>query len=140
MDPLLIPELVRIKWLLLGILICALLVTVTVIYFCKHSLSLRRQQLSHQVKQVFINDAQEYLDKGLYSSLFDLCQQRTEDHPNDTAALWYLGQAQYKQQRYGEALKSFRQIQSIDPSFDKYAVEDFIEEIGERLTGPTGLM
>ena len=139
MDQALLQELVLIKWLLAGLLFCALLSTLALVLFCRLNLQAQRRQQTSQLKQDFLNQAQEQLDKGHYDSLFDLAWLRVNEYPNDVSALWYLGQAQFKKRQYGLALKSFKKIQSIDPSYDKYAVEDFIDEIAEHLTGPTKL-
>ncbi len=138
MDSQILVELINIKWLLIGLLICFLILVVVIAGSVYINLSFRRNAIHAELRQDFISEAQRHLDKGRFDELLKVSRKRVSEFPHDVSALWYLGQAHYQKEEYAPALDAFTKAQQLDPTWQKFSIEDYIEEIRSNMKGPRG--
>jgi len=136
MSDLILSELEIIKWLIAGILLCLSFISIAHVLTIIHTLRFRKTELEEGARNSFISDCHRHEDSGDYEALYQLAWKRNSDYPQDPTALWFLGIARYRQKQWGQALTAFKELQLIDSAWQKYAVEEYIEEIKLHLTGP----
>ena len=138
MNNLILNELVTIKWILFGVLLCLVLFLIWAILSMTYSIRARKTEFEAAARNAFISEAHQYEDAGEYEDLFQLAWNRVNSYPHDPNAHWYLAMAYYRRKEWGAALTAFKQLQNLDPAWQKYAVDEYLEEIKQHLTGPKG--
>jgi tetratricopeptide (TPR) repeat protein len=123
-----------IKWMLYGIYL--ILFFFGCVIFLNYRLS--KNRISSMMREDFMSEAQKLQDKGLHSELQELSEERINENHHDSSAHFYLGMSYYKRKQYGAALQAFTEIQSIDPAWEKFMVQDYIDEIKLNMKGPKG--
>lgn len=136
MNNLILSELETIKWLIGGVLFCLSLISINQIATVIHTVRFRKSEIEEGLRNTFISDCHRHEDSGEYESLYQLAWKRNSDYPQDPTARWFLGIAHYRQKQWGQALTAFKELQALDSAWQKYAVEEYVEEIKLHLTGP----
>jgi len=136
MNTLILSELETIKWLLVGVLFLLSVISIYYVISIIHTVRFRKSEIEEGVRNIFVSDCHRHEDSGDYEALYQLAWKRNSDYPHDTTALWFLGIAHYRKKQWGQALTVFRELQTLDSAWQKYTVEEYVEEIKENLTGP----
>ncbi len=138
MDSSILAELETIRWVLVAILICIGLITLFFAMSFVHTWRYRRNELEEGLRNQFVSEAHRHEDSGDYEALYQLAWTRNSNYPHDPTALWFLGISHYRRKKWGQALSAFKQLQALDPAWQKHTVEEYITETQEHLTGPSG--
>tara|TARA_R110002124_G_scaffold195275_2_gene362354 strand:- start:285 stop:701 length:417 start_codon:yes stop_codon:yes gene_type:complete len=85
----------------------------------------------------FVSDAKGLEDRGEYERLITLAASRIEDYPKDVIAWYYLAIARLRSKNYQGALEALGEIQSIDPHWEKDAIQEYLDEVRESMQGPS---
>ena len=133
MEQQILTELTTIKYLLWIILF---LIVAFVIYFLSRTVVGNLSQIDAIKRNQFLSIAQALEDQGKYSELKAEAQTRMNKYPKDVLAWWYYALAQYKSNELGGALSSFSELRSIDPAWQKEAVDEYVQEIRSAMKGP----
>ncbi|TVZ41914.1 hypothetical protein P886_1265 [Alteromonadaceae bacterium 2753L.S.0a.02] len=138
MNSLILNELVAIKWILCAILGCIIIIVLWFIMNMVYTFRNRKAELESAARNSFLAEAHQYEDAGQFDKLFELAWDRNNNYPHDPNAHWFMAISRYRRKEWGAALASFKELQRLDPAWQKYTVEEYIEEIKQNLTGPKG--
>ena len=138
MNDLILNELQIIKWLLVAVVTLISISILCALVFFKFMASVRKAQVNEFEKNTFVAEAHRLFDSGKFDELESISWNRSNEHPHDPAAVWFLALAHYKRAKWGLALSTFKKLQKLDPAWEKYTVEDYINEIQANMTGPKG--
>ena len=83
--------------------------------------------------KLFHGECQDFYDRGRYKELRGLCERRIKLHPDDKWALYYLGLALLRQEKYADAKAQFTRVRALDPQWGDSVIE-YLDEIDEKLT------
>lgn len=133
MSELYLSELVFIKWLLVAIL--SILVINLLIAMIRSYKNIRLG-IGDGVSKNFIAEGHRLEDAGKYELLSKMANMRINSHPNDPNGYWFLALAKFRNKEWLAALTAFKQIQKIDISWNKFTVEQYIEDSQNQLKGP----
>lgn len=136
MNDLVISELSAIKSILLAIFTILVFIgfymSINLIRIYKNT----RLEVEHKIRERFISEAHCLEDVGKYDLLSKLAKMRISSHPEDPNGYWFLALAKYRNKEWINALKALKQIQRIDVSWNKFTVEQYIEDAQSQLKGP----
>lgn len=133
MNDLILSELAFIKWLLiatLSILISNILISIV------RSYKNIRLGVELGVRERFMSEAHRLEDAGKYDLLAKLANMRINSHPEDPNGYWFFALAKFRNKEWVAALTAFKQIQRIDVAWNKFTVEQYIEDAKSELKGP----
>ena len=129
-------ELETIKWLLIAILVCAVIVALSFAVLTGFSWLSYGLIKESQKGAVFKKRAEQHLSNSDNRELIELATERINKSPQDYLAYWYLGKVQFHQGDLIEAKQNFQKVIELDPTMD-YSASQWIEEIDEKLeSGP----
>lgn len=134
MSDLILSELVLIKWLLSAILTILVFYTLTAIVRLYKKL---RTEIVLGVRERFMSEAHRLEDAGKYDLLSKLANMRINSYPNDPNGYWFLALAKFRNKEWAVALSTFKRIQKIDAAWNKFTIEQYIEDSQSQLSGPT---
>jgi len=127
-----ISELETIKWLLIAILVCAVIIAISFAVLAVFSGYGIQILMEKQKGAVFNKLAEEYLSNSKNRELIELANNRIKKSPQDYLAYWYLGKVQFHQGDLLKAKQNFQKVIGLDPTMD-YSASQWIEEIDEKL-------
>lgn len=125
-------ELTTIKWLLIAILICVLVIAVSFAVIAAVSLIGFGILKENQKGAVFQKLAEQYLRNSDNKALIELANERIENSPQDYLAYWYLGKVQFHEGDFVKAKRNFQKVIELDPTMD-YSANQWIDDIEEKL-------
>ena len=85
----------------------------------------------------FLSTATAYEDKGEFVELANLAGDRLKKYPKDLEALLHLATARLRMNNFQGALDAFSEIKSIDPHWQRYTIDSYLESARESMGGPT---
>lgn len=125
-------ELTTIKWLLIAILVCVVIIAVSFATIAFVSLIGLRFLKENRKTLVFKNLAEHYLSEGDNEALIEYANERIQTNPQDYLPYWYLGKVQYHQGEYVEAKYSFEKVIELDPTMD-FSAGKWLDDIADKL-------
>jgi tetratricopeptide (TPR) repeat protein len=127
-----VAELQTIKWLLVGLLACFVVIALVLIataFIIYHALKIT---LENQSGTVYKKMAEDFLTRNEISKLVELNEERLLSHPHDVWAHWYMAQAKYYEGLYPESKRYFARVLELEPSWYT-SVDSWVERIAENL-------
>lgn len=127
-----VAELQTIKWLLIGLLVCFVviaLVTIALSFFIFHVL---KASLESQSGTVYKKIAEDSLSRNEITKLVENTEERLQSHPHDVWAHWYMAQAKYYEGLYPESKRCFERVLELEPGWYN-SVDSWVDRIGEKL-------
>ena len=125
-------ELITIKWLLVAILVCVLIIAISFAVIAVISIFGYGLIKENQRGAVFQKLAEQHLSNSNNQELIELAQKRINSSPQDYLAYWYLGKVQFHEGDYVQAKHNFQKVIELDPAMD-YSANQWIEDIAEKL-------
>ena len=120
----------QIKWILATILMFLMLAVTGLIV-----LIIKTNKMSDELgkKHDFSDVARDLLDKDDLEQVIKLALERLSKYPKDQNALWFLGQAYYRQDDWVKSLQQFKLLYEIAPGWRSEHVNPYLEDLKERL-------
>lgn len=135
-NDLILSELVTIKMILLAVFV----LLVFIIFYMGLSLIriFKNAKIEIELKdrERFVSEGHRLEDAGKYLLLSKLANLRINSHPNDPNGYWFLALAKFRSKEWSAALTALKHIQRIDVSWNKFTVEQYIEDSQSQLKGP----
>ncbi len=125
-------ELITIKWLLVAILICVVIVAVSFAVMAVITVFGYGLIKENQKGAVFQKLAEQHLSNSNNQELIEIANERIKRSPQDYLAYWYLGKVQFHEGDYIKAKNNFQKVIELDPTMD-YSANQWIEDIAEKL-------
>ncbi|MDJ0927515.1 MAG: tetratricopeptide repeat protein [Gammaproteobacteria bacterium] len=88
------------------------------------------------MRDLFSSEAKGLEDRGDFQGLASLSKARIEKYPKDIEAWYYLAIARLRSKNYQGALDAFAELQTIDPHWQKEAIQGYINDVRESMRGP----
>ena len=130
MDASVLPHLVVIKWALVVIAACLIVITVGA-FSVSWSLTALPDLMKGRVS--FADQAKKLLDQGKLDELIDLCRKHIDEFPGDAHGYWFQGQADFRKGNLRHALVSLRKVEELQPDWDAVHTAPLIQVIETRL-------
>ena len=127
-------ELVTIKWLLVAILVCAVIMAISFAVIASFTIFGYGVMKETQKGVTFQKLAEQHLSNSNNQELIELSNKRIQESPQDYLAYWYLGKVQFHEGDYIKAKNNFQKVIELDPTMD-YSAGQWIEDIAEKLEG-----
>lgn len=130
-------ELKRIKWLLVLIACCFLLLPVSFIYFGWEVASMIMQDRAIEDGEDSLETiAEDLFQQGKLDELRMLIDQRAKDHPNDPDLYWYRGRMAVEEGSWEQALRDLEKAEQLAPNLKQAYTGPLLEKVRAQLGRP----
>ena len=81
----------------------------------------------------FTEEASALYENEKYSELIDYCQKYLEKRKNNAHALWHLGKAYYKLEKFDKSRDCFERVAQAEPNWEETHVIPYFKKIDEKI-------
>ena len=82
-----------------------------------------------ELDDIFIVEASNYFEKGLFDELLSHCENHLKTKPNHSHALWYKAKAYYQKNEYQKSKACFELLSKSEPSWNESYVQPYLQQI-----------
>ncbi|XOV85796.1 MAG: tetratricopeptide repeat protein [bacterium] len=86
----------------------------------------------------FQSECQDLYDRSRYKELRSICERRIKTHRQDKWALYFLGLALLRLEKYADAKAHFTRVRELDPQWGDSVIE-YLDEIDAKLSKPKSI-
>lgn len=128
-----VKQLKVIKWLLIGVLVCALLAVISFVAMAVVSVQLTGEAFSEMSAQdctsdaSFEDDVDDLIDDASFGEAIARSKQYVKDNPSDEDGFWYLGIAHYLNGDWREAIDAMKIVEGLEPSWKQRWTSPYID-------------
>lgn len=84
-------------------------------------------------KHIFWHEADELLEQDKLDELIAFTRERIATHPKHTYAHWYLALAYYHKGLWHDAMRTFRKVGELEPTWKEGYVDPYVEELETKI-------
>ena len=125
-------ELETIKWLLVALLVCGVVVALSAVAIALATWFALRMGKEQNSGRVFRAVAEDHLSRNDNEELVEYAEGRLESHPQDVWAHWYLGQAKFHTGHLPDSKRCFERVLELEPSWYS-SVESWLDRINQEI-------
>lgn len=122
-------EITFIKWTMIAMMLLLALFGAAIFFALRALAKVTERIAEGEEKHIFWHDADELLEQDKLDELIEFAKDKISTHPKHTYAHWYLALAYYHKGKWHDAIRAFRKVGELEPTWREAYVDPYVEEL-----------